>query len=190
VSARRAWRAVLLLAGILALGGPGCQSTVAASDKDLLEIVDRFHHDIRWKYNQQAAARVPSHQAADFLEQLEGMKDDLNITAWDVRKVEVLPDPDPEKKRVAVRMHLEYYLMPSTVLREVSVEQVWEQVDSAWMCMSLKNGPIEFQASPPPGADGGTDGGVPRPEDEPSGPAKEGAPRRVEDLPDEGPEGG
>ncbi len=175
--------AAALLACALALGAGGCKSPVAASDKDLLDVVERFHHDIRWKYNQQAAARVPTHRAADFLEQLEDMKDDLNITGWSVRKVEGLPDPDPKRKRVAIRMHLEYFLMPSTVMREVTVEQVWEQIEDAWVCLSLKNGPIEFQADPPPGADGGA-------APDPPPPAAPAGERRVEDLPDEGAEGG
>jgi hypothetical protein len=155
-------RIALVLA--LALGCMGCKSTVGAADKDLLAVVERFHHDIRWKYNQQAAARVPAHQAADFLEKLEDMKNDLNITAWDLRKVEY----DDVKKRALIRMHLEYYLMPSTVMREVSVEQVWEEIQGAWVCMSIKGGPVELQVTPPPAAaDGGPGEVSPAPESTP-----------------------
>ncbi|HOX43684.1 MAG TPA: hypothetical protein PK668_08800 [Myxococcota bacterium] len=157
----------------LALGGAGCKSAVGAADKNLMEVVDRFHHDIRWKYNQQAAARVPAHQSADFLELLEGMKNDLNITAWDVRKVEY----DAAAKRATVRMHLEYFLMPSTVMREVSVEQVWEEIEDSWVCLSIKGGPVELQSLPPPAAaDGGPGVVSPAPAAEPDQPGGSGAP--------------
>jgi hypothetical protein len=166
------------LAGALALAlwaAAACKSVTAVSDKNLLEVVERFHHDLRWKYNDQAAARVPTEQVADFLEQLEDKQNDLNITAWTVRKVEF----DALAKRAQVRMHLEYYQMPSTVMQEAKVEQVWEERNKSWVCVSIAGGPIELRTEASAEADGGQAGAD---AEEPPPPARQ----TVQDLSLEG----
>jgi hypothetical protein len=113
---------------------------------DLYGVVKRFHHNLRWKYNEDASARVDPRYSVDFRDQLEDAGEDLNITAWDLRKVEM----DEKTKKATVRIQLRYYKMPSTVLESEKVEQVWQLVDDNWFMLSWEGGPLSF---PPEGAE-------------------------------------
>ena len=95
--------------------------------------------------------RVNPRFAEDFLDVLEDLNKDLKITAWDVRRVKIVDEKDEktgEKKRIArLKVHLTYYLMPSTVLHDENVKQVWEEKKGRWFLISMKGGPLTF---PPP----------------------------------------
>ncbi len=129
---------ILILA--LFCGLAGCSSITNPKDSDLAGVVKRFHHDLRWKIHQEAAARVNPEFRADFMDQIQDLKKDLNITDWDVRRVEL----DPDNKRAVIQVSISYYLMPSTVIREEKIEQVWMKLDDHWILMKIKGGPVEF----------------------------------------------
>lgn len=153
-----------LISALIALwSAAACRSAGAPKDDDLQGIVERFHHDLRWKYNQQATGFVDSRFAADYLDKLESLNEDLNIIAWDLRKVVI----DQDGTQARVRIHLRYYLMPSTVVKDECVEQDWRQVEGTWVLMSMEGGPIPF----PPKRAEETDAGMP-------------SSRRVQDLPE------
>lgn len=155
---------------------------------DLYGVVKRFHHNLRWKYNEDASARVDPRYAVDFRDQLEDAGEDLNITAWDLRKVEM----DEKTKKATIRIQLRYYKMPSTVLESVKVEQVWELVDENWYMLSWEGGPLSF---PPEGAEKPEDDpksdSDPKPGDDPQklAPAKKPDPDpTVREVPNENPD--
>lgn len=120
-----------------------CSSVTETPDSDLKGVVESFHHDIRWRYNSNAAASVDVRHSAAFLDQLDAMKEDLNISEWQVRRVELSEDG----KRAKVRVRLKYFKIPSTVLKDEMVDQVWQQKDKRWFLLSQEGGPLEF----PPG---------------------------------------
>jgi hypothetical protein len=158
------------LAGCTSLGGLG-----KPKDDDLYGVLKRFHHDLRWKYNEDAAARVDPRFAADFRDQLEDLTDDLSITAWDLRKA----DLDPATKKAAIRIQLSYYQMPSTVVRNEKIDEVWQQVEDRWLLIYWKGGPFQV----PPEAD--DPDRAPAAEKAPAAP---GGPGEVRDLPDPEPD--
>ncbi len=144
--------ALLLSAIVICLAMlTGCPSVSGPSPSDLRGQVDRFHHDLRWKYNNTVVKRVNPEFAEDFLDVLEDLNKDLKITDWDVRRVKIVEEKNEktgEKKRVArLKVHLTYYLMPSTVLHDENVKQVWEEQGGRWFLISMKGGPLTF---PPP----------------------------------------
>jgi len=136
-----------LVAFLLLLFCPCCSSVTRPSDSDLNGIVKMFHHDLRWKYFKSAASRVAPSLANDFLESLEDGEKDLNITEWEIRRVEPLADG----KKVRVRVRLKYFRMPSTVLEDETVEQVWEERDNGgWTLVSVDGGPFELEEDSKP----------------------------------------
>ena len=105
-----------------------------------------FHHDLRWKYFKAAAARVDPRSSRAFLDSLEDSEKDLSITEWEIRDVTLSQDGE----RAKIRVRLKYFKMPSTVLQDKTIEQVWEQKNDAWVLVEQTGGPIEI---PMPQAD-------------------------------------
>ncbi|HUU01152.1 MAG TPA: hypothetical protein VM425_06935 [Myxococcota bacterium] len=99
-----------------------------------------FHHDLRWKYFKAAAARVDPRSSRSFLDSLEDNEKDLNITEWEIRDVTL----SQGGKRAKIRVRLKYFKMPSTVLQDETIEQVWEQKNDAWVLVEQTGGPIEI----------------------------------------------
>jgi uncharacterized protein YdiU (UPF0061 family) len=147
-----------------------CASVTAPKDSNLPEVVEAFHHAVRWQYNDTACARVDPRFASAFMDELEDLKDDLHITAWEIRHIDSLPD----KKQAQVKIRLSYYKLPSTVIRNETIEQIWQQDKDKdrWYLLSQKNGPFEFpptEAKTPPttaptGEDGSLDAGTEPPQ--------------------------
>ena len=128
---------------MLAVFTVGCPAPgLQPKGDDLHGIVKRFHHNLRWKYNENAAARVDPRHAADFRDRLEDLSEDWNITAWDVRKVEL----EQEGKLARLRVHLKYYYLNSPVLKEEKVRQVWKLIEDQWILTEWEGGPLEVPA--------------------------------------------
>jgi hypothetical protein len=126
---------LVLLALLLA-----CTSVTETRGSDLKEVVKTFHHDIRWRYNNNAAASVDARHSAAFLDQLDSMKEDLNISDYQIRRVELSADGT----RAKVRVRLKYFKMPSTVLKDEMIDQVWQQKNKRWYLLSQEGGPFDF----------------------------------------------
>jgi hypothetical protein len=133
----------LWLAG-LAVWMFACASVPGANGKDLQSVVKRFHHDLRWKYYDEAAARVTPEHSQAFLDDVEDEKNALNISAWEIRKVELTKQGAEAKVRVGFK----YYRMPSTVVQSETCQQIWRKVGEAWFLFEQDKGPFVL---PPPG---------------------------------------
>jgi len=145
--------------------------------------VDRFHHDLRWQYNEDAAARVEPRRRAEFRDQLEDLSEDLSITDWKVRKVEL----ESQGERARLRVELRYTQLPSTVLRKEMVRETWQLINGAWLLEGWQGGPLALEPREP-AAEGRAE---PDAAAESRGPAHSGpddpepAPPKVRDLPTE-----
>jgi hypothetical protein len=117
-----------------------CAGANNPQEMDLRGVLDRFHHDLRWQFNDSASARVDPRFAAAFLDELEDFKEDLHITAWEIRSI----DPTPGKKQAHVRIRLTYYKLPSTIVLSETIEQVWQQEEERWFLVSSSKGPFVF----------------------------------------------
>ena len=121
-----------------------CASVTAPSSKDLQGVVKRFHHDLRWKYYDAAAARVNPEHSQAFIDAVEDEKNALNISAWEIRKVEL----KKEGTEAWIRVKFKYYRMPSTVVQSETIEQIWRKVGEGWFLFAQEKGPFVL---PPPG---------------------------------------
>lgn len=122
-----------------------CASVPGADGKDLQSVVKRFHHDLRWKYYDEAAARVNPADSQAFLDDVDDEKNALNISAWEIRKVELSKQGTEAK----IRIGFKYYRMPSTVVQSETCEQIWRKMGETWLLFSQEKGPFVL---PPPGA--------------------------------------
>ncbi len=120
-----------------------CAGVSSSGSKDLQTTVKRFHHDLRWKYYDAAAARVSPEHSQAFLDTVEDEKNELNISAWEIRKVEFLK-PGSEAR---IRVQFKYHRMPSTVIKSLTVDQVWRKVEDGWFLFEQDKGPFVL---PPP----------------------------------------
>ncbi len=155
-----------------------CASVTRPKDNDLAAVVKRFHHNLRWKYNKDAAVRVAPDFSADFRDRLEDLKKDLSITSWETRKVKL----DSTGKKAEVKVFLKYFLMPSTVVKEIKLDELWELVNGGWFIVQLKGGPFAFPAQEEKGKDHKKDD---REEKSSTHPASSG----VKELSDDDPDG-
>jgi hypothetical protein len=135
-----------------------CSSVSAPSSKDLQGTVERFHHDLRWKYYDAAAERVNPQDAQVFLEDVEDEKNELSISSWEIRKVEL----QKEGTEAKIRVQFKYYRMPSTVVKSEIVEQIWRKVKDEWFLFAQEKGPFVLTPA------GGTKKDPGTPEDAPS----------------------
>ncbi len=135
---------VIVLVGSLILA-VACAS-LRSSEDTLSKVVEGFHHDLRWKYNDTAVARVDPQFSADLLDELDAEKDLLFITGYEIRRVE----PDPSNQLVKVKVLFSYYRMPSTVVKEELAIQAWKKIDEKWYLVSQEGGPFTL---PPAAAD-------------------------------------
>lgn len=122
-----------------------CASVPGPGGKDLQSVVKRFHHDLRWKYYDAAAAHVNPEQSQAFLDDVEDEKNALNISAWEIRKVELVKQGAEAKIRVGFK----YYRMPSTVVQSETCEQIWRKIGESWFLFAQEKGPFVL---PPPEA--------------------------------------
>lgn len=165
---------------MLAVAAAACQSFTQPKGSDLSGVVDRFHHDLRWEYNEDAAARVDPRRRSEFRDQLEDLSEDLSISDWKVHKVEL----DPQQERARLRVELRYTQLPSTVLRKEKVREIWQLIDGAWLLMSWQGGPLTLEAREPADRGQPDQDAAERQEPTKRGPDDpEPAPPKVRDLP-------
>ncbi len=130
---------LLFLAGCL----PACASVSRPKDNDLNGVVKMFHHDLRWQYHKTAAAHVHPEHAQQFQMDIEDAEKDLHITWWEIRSITLPPKSD----EATVRVRLKYYWMPSTVVKDETLTQIWKRINEAWFLVSSKGGPFSFSVT-------------------------------------------
>jgi hypothetical protein len=133
--AGRSWAVLVVCLPVLLAA---CASVSAPSSKDLQGVVKRFHHDLRWKYYDAAAARVNPEHSQAFLDAVEDEKNALNISTWEIRKVEMKQEGTEAK----IRVRFKYYRMPSTVVQSETAEQIWRKVGEGWFLFVQEKGPF------------------------------------------------
>jgi hypothetical protein len=133
--AGRSWALLVVCLPVLLVA---CAGVSAPSSKDLQGVVKRFHHDLRWKYYDAAAARVNPEHSQAFLDAVEDEKNALSISAWEIRKVEMKQEGTEAK----IRVRFKYYRMPSTVVQSETAEQIWRKVGEGWFLFVQEKGPF------------------------------------------------
>jgi hypothetical protein len=102
---------LLLLAACAVFNPPAKQRQAALDD---------FMYALRWqRYPEAAAFMIRDHREA-FLDQMEPLKD-LNVTEVRLQRAEL----SEEGLRAETRLEMDYYLLPSTTLKTLRIDQTW-----------------------------------------------------------------
>ncbi|MDT8441202.1 MAG: hypothetical protein RQ723_06045 [Desulfuromonadales bacterium] len=108
---------LLLFAGCTPLFSPERQGR---------KTVDDFIYTLRWMQFPAAAGFMQPDLQKDFLDQFKAVQNDLTIT--DVRLAEVTIYE--EGRRVETAIEMDYYLLPSAMVKTLEIEQAWDYIEN------------------------------------------------------------
>ena len=126
---------ILLLAVFLLVG---CGKSVFSNkeQENPLLSVDKYYKYMQWKYYEKAAGFVYPEDIPVFDQATSGIKDDLNITSYEVKELIVLDEED-EEQPTNVRVVVTYYKYPSVSEKTVEITDTWIKVDGKiWLIKS------------------------------------------------------
>lgn len=127
--------AALLLASSLGVCASGC-ATAQTKREELGRAVKAYSQFIRWKkYDGAVAFRLPEEQA-EFMARYSAAEDDLHVESIETRSVTFLPQEDNQPLQANVVVVAHAYLLPSTVLEKVLMQQTWEYREGRWVLLS------------------------------------------------------
>ena len=119
----------------LTLLASACLSHQAAMEA-LPRAVGTYHDLLRWKNVDGAARFRLEENRPEFLERYVAVEDDLKIDSIEVRSVVWQPVVEEEPLVAIVTVVAHAYLLPSTVLEKVIMQQRWEYRDAAWVLVT------------------------------------------------------
>ncbi len=119
-------RAFALLLAASTLSACAGQQTSKA-DK-LQEAVDAYNYAFRWKNFERAVMFIPKDNRSDFLAAYEDDQESLQVDEWSVRGVKWEGD-----NSAAVSIRMTYLLLPSTMVKNVTLVQHWAEVNGEWI---------------------------------------------------------
>ena len=91
---------------------------------------------MQWKYYEKAAGFVYPEHIPVFDQATSGIKDDLNITSYEVKELVVLDEQD-EEQPTNVRVVVTYYKYPSVSEKTVEITDTWVKVEGKiWLIKS------------------------------------------------------
>lgn len=122
--------------GLLAL--VGCASITNPKETDFFGVVDRFHHDLRWKYGAQVLARIDPVRVDEVRDLLDELESNLSLTSWELRKVELAQD----RSSAMIAVSITYYEENRPVVRTAKVIEHWLCVKDRWFLTSMEGGPF------------------------------------------------
>ena len=92
------------------------------------EIIERYHSALRWQDYEGARQYVLPQLYPDFDQFVQSIKDQLNITEFQIISLEL--EEDGYQAQVQVRRN--YYLLSSLKNQEQVLTQTWKLIDGRW----------------------------------------------------------
>ena len=103
----------------------GCREDRVASLRERAETYNRLY---RWKKVEEASIFVKPDKREKYLEEVEPLVDQLNISDYQIGKV-TLRDND---SRAKVQVKRTFFLLPSVIERKEIQEQEWSFIQGQW----------------------------------------------------------
>lgn len=113
-------RILLGAALLLTLALSAC-SVVNPPEKQRKSALDDFMYALRWQRYPEAASYFSREHRQSFLDQIEKVRNDLNITEVRLQKF----DLKDQGRRAEVGLEADYYLLPSATLKTLRIDQTW-----------------------------------------------------------------
>ena len=96
---------------------------------------------LQWKYYEKAATLVYPTDIPKFDEVAFRVKDDLNITSYELKELIIL-DPEDEEMPTTVRVVVTYYKFPSVAVKTAVITDTWIKPGKTWLIKSDFNSEI------------------------------------------------
>ena len=100
-----------------------------------LASVDRYYKWMQWKYYEKSASLVYPEDILKFDEATSRIKDDLNITSYEIKELIILDEEDKEQP-TNVRVVVTYYKYPSVSEKTVEITDTWYKQKKVWLIKS------------------------------------------------------
>ena len=127
---------ILSLIVVLLFSGCAAKGLISNDEQDNpLFSVDRYYKFLQWKYYEKAATLVYPEDIPKFDEVAFRVKDDLNITSYELKELIVL-DPEDEEQPTSVRVVVTYYKFPSVAEKTVVITDTWVKPGKVWLMKS------------------------------------------------------
>jgi len=97
--------------------------------------VDRYYKFLQWKYYDKAATLVYPEDIPKFDKVAFRVKDDLNITSYELKELIIL-DVEDEEMPTTVRVVVTYYKFPSVAVKTAIITDKWVKPGKVWLLKS------------------------------------------------------
>ncbi len=133
---------LILLTFTVLFSGCIAKDLVGNDDQDNpLYSVNKFYKFLQWKYYEKAATLVYPTDIPKFDEVAFRVKDDLNITSYELKELIIL-DPEDEEMPTTVRVVVTYYKFPSVAVKTTVITDTWIKPGKTWLIKSDFNSEI------------------------------------------------
>ena len=127
---------LILITFTLLLSGCIAKDLVSNDDQDNpLFSVDRYYKFLQWKYYDKAATLVYPEDIPKFDKVAFRVKDDLNITSYELKEL-ILLDLEDEEMPTTVRVVVTYYKFPSVAEKTAIITDKWVKPGKVWLIKS------------------------------------------------------
>ena len=127
---------LILLATAVLFSGCIAKDLVGNDDQDNpLYSADKFYKFLQWKYYEKAATLVYPPDIAKFDEVSSRVKDDLNISSYELKEL-ILLDSEDEEMPTTIRVVVTYYKYPSVALKTTEITDTWIKPGDIWLIKS------------------------------------------------------
>lgn len=121
---RAAWMLVLAWALI-----PACAGTQKAEPLD--RGLHRYHDSLRWQRLSQAAQYIPPRQRGAFFDERMELEEDLRITMYDIRRVDI----GETENHAIVYVEYTWYSDSEGTVHSTVAEQRWRRHGDQWLLL-------------------------------------------------------
>jgi hypothetical protein len=104
-----------------------CGATQKAEPLD--QGIYRYNDSVRWQRLEQAAQYIPPAERAAFFDERVELEDELRISMYDIRRVELAED----ESQAVVYVEYEWYLDSRGTVHKTTSRQHWEQHGKRWL---------------------------------------------------------
>lgn len=126
---------VIFILSFIGCGLPSGPMQTYKENKTPAKSADTYYKFMMWKYYEKAASFVHPEKATIYERIVLKNKDDLNITAYQIREL-ILLDPEDEKESTEVKVIVTYYKYPSVSENTVILKDLWIKEDKNWFIKS------------------------------------------------------
>jgi hypothetical protein len=107
----------------------GCFVPPPNEKESLRDQVRSYHDALRWRRFAEAATFLPPDRRGRFLERVDGIKDDIEVSDYEVQSTA----PSAATGTIEVRIAIEWQSKRTGLLRKTELRESWRRVKDGWL---------------------------------------------------------